>query len=331
MRFSINVPNFGDFADPRAVAKVAVAAEQAGWDGLFVWDHVVHRRHPGAFGDPWMLLTAAALATSRIRLGTLVTPVARRRPQQLARQVATLDGLSGGRVIFGAGLGGPIEDEYASFGDTTDPVVLAERLDEGLDLLQRFWSGEPVNHHGRHFEVRDVTLLPASVQRPRPPVWIAGFWPHRRPMRRAARWDGAVPLFATARHGHVPSTDEVRELVAYVQQCREDRQEAVRDRPRWRQSRRPSQRPRRHRAADRRGRDLVGRTTTPGQRRHRPARPDATAYRTRTTGHLRVNAHAGWTMPGNSADHAEQVAFGVGENHEVGALWIYPVHAPGAE
>ncbi len=224
MRFSINVPNFGDYADPRAVAKVAVAAEQAGWDGLFVWDHVVHRRHPGAFGDPWMLLTAAALATSRIRLGTLVTPVARRRPQQLARQVATLDGLSGGRVIFGAGLGGPIEDEYASFGDTTDPVVLAERLDEGLDLLQRFWSGEPVNHHGRHFEVRDVTLLPASVQRPRPPVWIAGFWPHRRPMRRAARWDGAVPLFATARHGHVPSTDEVRELVAYVQQCRGDRQ-----------------------------------------------------------------------------------------------------------
>lgn len=224
MRFSINVPNFGDYADPRAVAKVAVAAEQAGWDGLFVWDHVVHRRHPGAFGDPWMLLTAAALATSRIRLGTLVTPVARRRPQQLARQVATLDGLSGGRVIFGAGLGGPIEDEYASFGDTTDPVVLAERLDEGLDLLQRFWSGEPVNHHGRHFEVRDVTLLPASVQRPRPPVWIAGFWPHRRPMRRAARWDGAVPLFATAQHGHVPSTDEVRELVAYVQQCRGDRQ-----------------------------------------------------------------------------------------------------------
>ena len=224
MRFSINVPNFGDYADPRAVAKVAVAAEQAGWDGLFVWDHVVHRRHPGAFGDPWMLLTAAALATSRIRLGTLVTPVPRRRPQQLARQVATLDGLSGGRVIFGAGLGGPIEDEYASFGDTTDPVVLAERLDEGLDLLQRFWSGEPVNHHGRHFEVRDVTLLPASVQRPRPPVWIAGFWPHRRPMRRAARWDGAVPLFATARHGHVPSTDDVRELVAYVRQCREDRQ-----------------------------------------------------------------------------------------------------------
>ena len=225
MRFSINVPNFGDYADPNAVAAVAVAAEEAGWDGLFVWDHVVHRRHPRPFGDPWMLLTAAALATSRIKLGTLVTPVPRRRPQQLARQVATLDGLSGGRAIFGAGLGGPIEDEYGSFGETTDPVVLAERLDEGLDLLERYWSGQPVNHHGRHFEVRDVTLLPGTVQRPRPPVWVAGYWPRRRPMRRAAHWDGAVPLFAEARHGHVPPADQVRDLVAYVRQCRGDRQD----------------------------------------------------------------------------------------------------------
>jgi alkanesulfonate monooxygenase SsuD/methylene tetrahydromethanopterin reductase-like flavin-dependent oxidoreductase (luciferase family) len=110
VRCSINIPNFGDFADARSVATVASAAEQAGWDGLFVWDHVLHRGHPRPFGDPWMLLTGAALATSRIRLGTLLTPVARRRPQQLARQVATLDALSGGRVIFAAGLGGPVED-----------------------------------------------------------------------------------------------------------------------------------------------------------------------------------------------------------------------------
>jgi alkanesulfonate monooxygenase SsuD/methylene tetrahydromethanopterin reductase-like flavin-dependent oxidoreductase (luciferase family) len=115
-----------------------------------------------------MLLTAAALVTSRIRLGTLVTPVARRRPQQLARQVATLDAVSGGRVIFGAGLGGPIEDEYGSFGEPTEPDILAERLDEGLDLLRRFWSGEPVNHDGKHYQVRDVALLPASIQRPIP-------------------------------------------------------------------------------------------------------------------------------------------------------------------
>ncbi|MDT4941495.1 MAG: hypothetical protein QOJ34_1584 [Pseudonocardiales bacterium] len=226
MQFSINIPNFGDFADARTVATVASAAEAAGWDALFVWDHVVHdklRRQGQPFGDPWMLLTAAALVTSRIRLGPMVTPVARRRPEQLARQVATLDALSRGRVIFGAGLGGPIDDEFASFGDTTDPVVLAERLDEGLDLLSRYWTGEQVDHDGRHYRVRQTTLLPATVQRPRPPVWIAGYWPHRRPMRRAARWDGAVPLFLSARHGEAPPPDEVRELAGYIAEQRGDR------------------------------------------------------------------------------------------------------------
>ena len=133
MRFSINIPNFGDFADAATVARVASAAEAAGWDALFLWDHVVHdKRSRRSFGDPWMLLTAAALATTRIKLGPMVTPVPRRRPQQLARQVSTLDNLSDGRVIFGAGLGGPIEDEYGSFGEPTDPRLLAERLDEGL-------------------------------------------------------------------------------------------------------------------------------------------------------------------------------------------------------
>ncbi|MFJ3696736.1 LLM class flavin-dependent oxidoreductase [Streptomyces sp. NPDC090052] len=229
MRFSVNIPNFGDFADPRTVAEVAAAAEQAGWDGLFVWDHVVHdkRERQGVpFGDPWMLLTAAALATTTLRLGTLVTPVARRRPEQLARQVATLDALSGGRVIFGAGLGGPIEDEYGSFGEPTHPRVLAGRLDEGLELLRRYWSGTPVTCEGQHYTVRDVTLLPATVQRPRPPVWIGGFWPNRPPMRRAARWDGAVPLFASAKHGEIPPVDEVRELVAYLHRLRADAHDA---------------------------------------------------------------------------------------------------------
>ena len=225
MRFSINIPNFGDFADARTVARVATAAEEAGWDGLFLWDHVVHskeRRRGQPFGDPWMLMTAAALATSRIVLGPLVTPVARRRPEQLARQVASLDGLSGGRVIFGAGLGGPIDDEFGSFGDETDPKVLASKLDEGLDLLTAYWSGDRVNHRGEHYLADDVELLPASVQRPRPPVWIAGFWPRKAPMRRAARWDGAVPLFKTANHGEAPPVGELRDLVAFVNEQRTD-------------------------------------------------------------------------------------------------------------
>ncbi|MEU4195315.1 LLM class flavin-dependent oxidoreductase [Kribbella sp. NPDC026611] len=225
MRFSINIPNFGDFADAHTVARVATAAEESGWDGLFLWDHVVHHKQSRVgqpFGDPWMLMTAAALATSRIQLGPLVTPVARRRPEQLARQVATLDGLSGGRVIFGAGLGGPIDDEFGSFGDETDPRVLAERLDEGLDLMAAYWSGVTVNHSGKHYRADEVQLLPATVQQPRPPVWIAGYWPRKAPMRRAARWDGAVPLFASANHGEAPPVEELRELVTFIKAQRDD-------------------------------------------------------------------------------------------------------------
>ncbi|MGW2346228.1 LLM class flavin-dependent oxidoreductase [Streptomyces sp. NPDC001661] len=224
MRFSVNIPNFGDFADARTVARTALAAEQAGWDGLLLWDHVVHdkkEQRGKPFGDPWMLLTAAALATSRIKLGTLVAAVPRYRPEQLARQVATLDALSGGRVVFGAGLGGPAEDEFGSFGDTVDRVVHAERLDEGLELLAQYWSGEDVDHDGAHFRVRKTQLLPATVQRPRPPVWIGGFWPARRPMRRAARWDGAAPLFADALHGVPPRPDRFAEVVRYVNEHRE--------------------------------------------------------------------------------------------------------------
>jgi alkanesulfonate monooxygenase SsuD/methylene tetrahydromethanopterin reductase-like flavin-dependent oxidoreductase (luciferase family) len=225
VRFSINIPNFGDFADARIVASVAVAAEEAGWDVLFVWDHVVHTKQSRrVFGDPWMLLTAAALATARIRLGTLVTPVPRRRPHQLARQVATLDNLCGGRVIFGAGLGGPIADEYGSFGEPTEPRVLGERLDERLDLLARYWSGGSVTHHGRHYQTNDVALLPPTLQRPRPPIWIGGFWPSRAPMRRAAQWDGAVPLFNSAKHGRAPPVEEVRDLVNYIRKHRAEQQ-----------------------------------------------------------------------------------------------------------
>ncbi|MEV5608076.1 LLM class flavin-dependent oxidoreductase [Streptomyces sp. NPDC052225] len=224
MRFSINIPNFGDFADARAVARTAVAAEQAGWDGLLLWDHVVHDKEEQRgkpFGDPWMLLTAAALATTRLTVGTLVTAVPRYRLEQLARQVATLDALSEGRVVFGAGLGGPAEDEYGSFGDTVDRRVHAERLDEGLGVLTRYWAGERVTHPGDHYRVHDTQLLPATVQRPRPPVWLGGFWPNRRPMRRAAAWDGAAPLFADALHGVPPRPDQLADVVAYVNEHRD--------------------------------------------------------------------------------------------------------------
>src|SRR5215470_13850041 len=175
MRYSVNAPNLGEFAAPDVFAKVARRAEQAGWDAVLVWDHVAGEKDlRWEIADPWILLTAAALATSRIRLGTAITPVARRRPSKLAREVTTLDRLTGGRMVLGAALGAPVNDEYGSFGDTTDTRVLAERLDESLHALDLLWSGEPVTYRGNQITIDDVVFRPTPVQRPRVPVWVGG-------------------------------------------------------------------------------------------------------------------------------------------------------------
>src|ERR1035441_2879974 len=223
MRFAIDVPNFGDFADPRIVADLARRAEEAGWDGLFVWDHVTHRKElRRTIADPWVLLTAAALATRKIRLGTMITPVARRRVSKLAREVTTLDRLTGGRMVLGVGLGAPVADEFGTFGESTDLRELAARLDEGLEALSLLWSGEPVSFHGDHVIVDDVAFLPTPVQRPRVPVWVGGYWPAKPPMRRAARWDGAAPILASRDGGlpPVPDAATVREMDAFLRDCR---------------------------------------------------------------------------------------------------------------
>jgi alkanesulfonate monooxygenase SsuD/methylene tetrahydromethanopterin reductase-like flavin-dependent oxidoreductase (luciferase family) len=234
MRFAVNIPNFGDYADPRVVAGLARQAEEAGWDGLFVWDHMVHHKDlRREIADPWILLTAAALATSRIRLGTMVTPVARRRVAKLAREVTTLDRLTGGRMILGVGLGAPVEDEYGAFGETTDLKQLAARLDEGLFALNELWSGNPVTFHGEHVVLDEVAFAPVPVQRPRVPIWVGGNWPAKAPMRRAARWDGAVPILkvqglnpAGDRKPPSPDAAFVREVTAFLT---ERRAEAGRD------------------------------------------------------------------------------------------------------
>jgi alkanesulfonate monooxygenase SsuD/methylene tetrahydromethanopterin reductase-like flavin-dependent oxidoreductase (luciferase family) len=210
-----------EFAAPEVFAEVGRQAEAAGWDAVLVWDHVVGEKDlRWEIADPWILLTAAALATRRIRLGTAVTPVARRRPSKLAREVTTLDQLTGGRMILGAGLGDPVADEYGSFGDTTDTKVLAERLDEGLHALDLLWSGEPVTYRGNQITIDDVVFLPVPVQRPRVPVWVGGFWPHKAPMRRAARWDGAIPAMPGWESGGPPDLSEVQELVRFLRGCR---------------------------------------------------------------------------------------------------------------
>lgn len=191
MRYGLFLPPFGELAEPSALVAVAGAAERAGWDGVFLWDHVMYRAPADAAADPWIALAAIAAATERVRIGAMVTPLARRRPQIVARQAVTLDRLSGGRLVLGAGLGLDRSGrELSAFGEELDDRRRAAMLDEALDLVTALCSGERVVHRGEHYTADDVRFLPASVQSPRIPVWIAGRYPNRPPMRRAARWDG---------------------------------------------------------------------------------------------------------------------------------------------
>lgn len=190
MRTGVSLPPFADVA---TLTSMAVEAEEAGWDGVFVWDHLVWRRQsPLDVADPWVLLGAMAARTERVMLGTLVTPLARRRPWVVAKQLTTLDHLSRGRAVLGVGLGEPPDVDFAAFGDPAGARERASLLDDGLALLDGLLQG-PVDHHGPHFDVTSE-LRPRPVQDPRPPIWVAAVAPRRRGLARALRWDGIVPI-----------------------------------------------------------------------------------------------------------------------------------------
>ena len=208
------LPNFGPFGDVHALVALAQEAEARRWDGLFIWDHILFDAEEcREVVDPWVSLAAIASATSRIRLGALITPLARRRPWKLARETATLDQLSGGRLVLGAGLGFPPAAEFELFGEDGDSRRRAEKLDEGLEILDGLWSGEEFSFEGSHFTIGATRFLPTPVQRPRPPVWIAGWWPNKRPFRRAARWDGIFPELPG---GELPSPQDLIEIQVYI-------------------------------------------------------------------------------------------------------------------
>ena len=194
MRHAIHVPLFGTLADPRVIVDIACAAEQAGWDGLFVWDHVLS---PVAgdwdIANPWITLAAAATATGRIRLGPMVTPLPRRRVINLARESVTLDRLSSGRLILGLGTGRDVWREYSAFGDDGDPRRLAQALDEGTSALIELWAGKTVTHRGQ-IVVDGVRISPGPLQQPRIPVWFGTNRTDGGPIGRAARYDGVFPL-----------------------------------------------------------------------------------------------------------------------------------------
>lgn len=173
--------------------------------------------------DPWVALSAIAVATNQIRIGTLVTPVARRRPWKLARETVTLDHLSGGRLILVVGLGSPPDEEFEQLGEERDDHARARRLDEGLEVLTGLWSGEPFTFDGAEFHVKNVTFKPRPLQQPRIPIWVAGMWPHHAPFRRAARWDGVCPMMEQVTPGTFtyPTPVDIQAIVSYVQQHRD--------------------------------------------------------------------------------------------------------------
>jgi alkanesulfonate monooxygenase SsuD/methylene tetrahydromethanopterin reductase-like flavin-dependent oxidoreductase (luciferase family) len=202
-RRGIFVAPFDELADPRLLAELAAGAEARGFDGFFLWDHVAYRAPVRALADPWIALSAIACATRRLRIGPLVTPLPRRRPHQLARETATLDRLSGGRLVLGVGIGSEATPEFHPdrFGEEADPRKRAVLLDEGLDKLSAYWAGE--------FE-------PRPLQQPRIPVWVAARWPNRRPLRRAARWDGFFPI-------DLPGPEALAEYAAEIDALRGSR------------------------------------------------------------------------------------------------------------
>jgi alkanesulfonate monooxygenase SsuD/methylene tetrahydromethanopterin reductase-like flavin-dependent oxidoreductase (luciferase family) len=194
LRRGLYLAPFGELADPNVLLGLAVHAEEHDWDGVFLWDHIRYRPPVRAVADPWVALGAIAAHTKRVRLGPLVTPLSRRRVHKVARETVTLDHLSRGRVVLGVGLGSTRNDELEPFGEVVDARERAQRLDHGLARLTEFWAGE--------FE-------PPPMQTPRIPIWVAGRWPHRRPVRRAARWDGLFPVDLPGPEALAELADEV--------------------------------------------------------------------------------------------------------------------------
>jgi alkanesulfonate monooxygenase SsuD/methylene tetrahydromethanopterin reductase-like flavin-dependent oxidoreductase (luciferase family) len=192
MKRGIFLAPFDELADPRLIAELARDAERARFDGFFLWDHVAYREPVEAILDPWVCMAAVAAATERLLIGPLITPPARRRIHKLARESATLDLLSGGRFVFGAGLGSDNSGEFSKFGEEADPRARAQLLDDGLAELQRYWDG---------------AFLPKPAHRI--PIWLAARWPNRRPVRRAARFDGLFPI-------DLPGPEALAELAAEV-------------------------------------------------------------------------------------------------------------------
>ncbi len=210
--------------DIQVVLELAVEVEAAGWDGVFLPDCIAveHSGEPPLSGyDPWVMLTALAMRTSRLRLGTMITPLSRRRPWKVARETVTLDRLSNGRLVLSVGLGALDDRGFGGVGEATDRKTRAELLDEALDIITGLWSGERFSYQGRHYQVQGLTLLPPPVQQPRIPIWVVGAWPRKKSMQRVLRYDGLLPARMTPDGGFVEVTPaDLEEMRAFIAEQR---------------------------------------------------------------------------------------------------------------
>ncbi len=214
MKFGLSLPNHGDYADIQRIVELAVLAEEAGWEGFFLWDHIA--RGQGPQNDPWIAMAAIACHTEKLRLGLMVTPLSRRRPWKVAREIVTLDHLSKGRMILGVGLGDFKGKEFEGFGEVSDPVIRGEMLDEGIEIVTGFQTGEEFKFSGTHYKIKPTVFNPPAIQQPRIPIWVAGKWPNKKPFRRASQWDGVVPIHRSRNLKAFLSPDEIREIIDYV-------------------------------------------------------------------------------------------------------------------
>jgi hypothetical protein len=210
--------------DIPVMPEIAAEAEAAGWDGLFIADAMAMGtdKFPDfPWFDPWVVLAAMAMRTERIRLGTMITPVSRRRPWKLARETVTIDHLSNGRLIFGVGLGAANDDGgFFKVGEQMELRVRAELLDEGLEIMNGLWKGKPFTFSGKHYKVQKMSMLPTPVQKPRIPVWVVGVWPKEKSMQRVLSWDGIIPQKYKATPADTAKPSDILAVKSYIDKHR---------------------------------------------------------------------------------------------------------------
>lgn len=216
MQYGFIIPG----GDLHTILEMTGEAEEAGWDGVFYWDGI---SIPGAgpMYDPWVVLAAMALRTTRARIGAILTPVSRRRPWKLARETVSVDHLSQGRLVIPVGLGALEDGGFAKVGEPTDRKTRAQLLDEGLEILTGLWSGQQFSFHGEHYHLDEMTFMPPPVQQPRIPIWVAGAWPREKSMRRVLRYDGLLPNKLDDNGAQTNITpDDIRAMKAYIDEHR---------------------------------------------------------------------------------------------------------------